>query len=330
MKLAVVVASENALPSAFAVFRGIEKSAEIIHRLGYDGMELALKESDEITHDELRSILKKNSLEVSAISTGQVFAARGLMFTDPDKERREELWKSFTGFVDLASEFGGLVNVGRVRGSIGKRDKNEAEGLFLDLMGKVADYAEKRGVTIILEPVNRYEIDYINSVDQGAELVRKMNKKNFALMPDVFHMNIEDALNLLDDLGIALWLYDDGSLHKTKLFYNLNTQGFSEEVNKELFVPFFLKFGIKAKPTIERKKDGREFWYLRVGKYDGAYEISELLNKYKVNCFDYKVWSSETIQNWSKLQEWLKSGNNSNCSTKKKSMILKKIEQGEL
>lgn len=144
------------------------------------------------------------------------------------------------------------------------------------------------------------------------------------------NMNIEDALSLLDDLGIALWFYDDGSLHKTKLFYNLNTQGFSEEVNKELFVPFFLKFGIKAKPTIERKKDGREFWYLRVGKYDGAYEISELLNKYKVNCFNYKVWSSETIQNWSKLQEWLKSGNNSNCSTKKKSMILKKIEQGEL
>ena len=105
MKLGIVVASENALPSAFAVFRGIEKSAEIIHRLGYDGMELALKESDEITHDELRAILKKNSLEVSAISTGQVFAARGLMFTDSDKEIRAELWKSFTGFVDLASEF---------------------------------------------------------------------------------------------------------------------------------------------------------------------------------------------------------------------------------
>ena len=144
------------------------------------------------------------------------------------------------------------------------------------------------------------------------------------------NLPLKEVLNNLDYLGLILWFYDDGSLHKTKLFYNLNTQGFSEEVNKELFVPFFLKFGIKAKPTIERKKDGREFWYLRVGKYDGAYEISELLNKYKVNCFDYKVWSSETIQNWSKLQEWLKSGNNSNCSTKKKSMILKKIEQGEL
>ena len=37
------------------------------------------------------------------------------------------------------------MNVGRVRGSIGNRPKEEAEGLFLDLMGQVADYAEKRG-----------------------------------------------------------------------------------------------------------------------------------------------------------------------------------------
>ena len=36
------------------------------------------------------------------------------------------------------------MNVGRVRGSIGNRPKEEAR-LFLDLMGQVADYAEKRG-----------------------------------------------------------------------------------------------------------------------------------------------------------------------------------------
>lgn len=144
------------------------------------------------------------------------------------------------------------------------------------------------------------------------------------------NMSIEEALNLINDLGIALWFYDDGSLHKDKLFYNLNTQAFSEEINKDLFVPFFKKFDILAKPTIERKKDGREFWYLRIGKYDGADKISQLLNKYYVSCYDYKIWSSETIQNWSKLQEWLKSNNGLNFSTRKKANILKKIEKGEL
>lgn len=143
-------------------------------------------------------------------------------------------------------------------------------------------------------------------------------------------LDIEQALNLMDELGIALWFYDDGSLHKSKYFYNLNTQAFSKEVNKDLFVPFFKKFNINAIPTIERKKDGREFWYLRIGKYDGAFEISQILNKYPINCYNYKVWSSETIQNWSKLQEWLKSNDGLNFSSRKKANILKKIENGEL
>ena len=144
------------------------------------------------------------------------------------------------------------------------------------------------------------------------------------------NMSIEEALTLMDDLGLALWFYDDGSLHKNKLFYNLNTQAYSEEVNRELFVPFLKKFNINAMPTVERKKDGREFWYLRIGKYDGAYEISQILNKYPINCYNYKVWSSETIQNWSKLQEWLKSSGNLNFSSRKQASILRKIEKGEL
>lgn len=144
------------------------------------------------------------------------------------------------------------------------------------------------------------------------------------------NMNIKDSLNLMDDLGLALWFYDDGSLHKNKLFYNLNTQAFSEEINRDLFVPYLAKYNIYAKPTIERKKDGREFWYLRISRYEGAYEISKILNKYPVNCYNYKIWSPETIHNWSKMQEHLKSTDNLNCSTRKKAVVLKKIEQGEL
>lgn len=140
------------------------------------------------------------------------------------------------------------------------------------------------------------------------------------------NMDIETALNLMDDLGVALWFYDDGSLHKTKLFYNLNTQAFSQEINQDLFVPFLSKFGIFAKPTMERKRDGREFWYLRISRYEGAYEITQLLNKYPVHCYNYKVWSSETIQNWSKLQEQLKSIDATNLSIRSIAAMLRRIE----
>ena len=193
MKLGVAIASDNALASAFVVMRGLEKSIKKAHEFGYDGVELALKDPHEITSQELGKILKENSMSVSAISSGQVFAARGLMFTDENKENRELLYKDFCGFIDLASDFGQLVNIGRVRGFIKGRDKALCENLFIDMASKLSDYAAERGVKLILEPVNRYEIDYINNTDECVELVKKVNKPNFTMMPDVFHMNIEDA-----------------------------------------------------------------------------------------------------------------------------------------
>lgn len=144
------------------------------------------------------------------------------------------------------------------------------------------------------------------------------------------NMSIEEALNLMDELGLALWFYDDGSLHKSKLFYNLNTQEFSREINEDIFVPFLAKFGITAKVSPDRKKDGTEYWYLRIGRYDGSYEISTILNKYPINCFNYKVWSSETIQNWSKLQEELKRIGKLDSSNRTKAAVLSKIEKSNL
>jgi len=76
--------------------------------------------------------------------------------------------------------------------------------LFIDLAGEICAYAEPKGVTLILEPVNRYEIDYVNSVEEGVRLLTKAGIHNLKLMPDVFHMNIEDA-----KIGATLEKYID-------------------------------------------------------------------------------------------------------------------------
>jgi len=193
IKFSLAIASENALSSAFVVFRGFTESVRKASALGYDGIELAMKTSDEISHQDLFSLLKNNSMQVSCISTGQVYASLGYAFTDIDKERRSELKRIFKEFIDLAADFGQLVNIGRVRGPIGTKTRDEADSLFIDLAGDLCMYAAPKGVTMILEPVNRYEIDYINSVEDGIRLLRKAGIPNLKLMPDVFHMNIEDV-----------------------------------------------------------------------------------------------------------------------------------------
>lgn len=119
-------------------------------------------------------------------------------------------------------------------------------------------------------------------------------------------LTIKEVMDNLDELGIALWFYDDGSLHKRDLYYNLNTQKFPLEVQEEIFIPFFKTIGIEAKVRRDNNHS-RPLYYLGINKYEGAYIVSSILSKYPIKCYSYKLWSSETIQKWSKLQEQLKS-----------------------
>jgi len=193
IKLSVAIAGKYALPSAFVVFRGFEESISKAADLGYNGVELALKSADEINPGQLSGLLSRTNMEISCISTGQVFADKGLMFTDPDKEKRAEVSRIFKEFIDLAAEYGQLVNIGRVRGQISSDGQKAAENRFIDVARELCEYAQAKKVTLILEPVNRYEINFINSVSDGVELMKKVNMPNMRLMPDVFHMNIEDV-----------------------------------------------------------------------------------------------------------------------------------------
>ena len=57
---------------------------------------------------------------------------------------------------------------------------------------RAAAYAAKRGVKLAIEPLNRFETDLVNTVDQGLRLVADVGADNVGLLLDTFHMNIEE------------------------------------------------------------------------------------------------------------------------------------------
>lgn len=134
-----------------------------------------------------------------------------------------------------------------------------------------------------------------------------LRSKSDERLTKINNISLKEITNYIDELGIALWIYDDGSLHKNKLFYNINTHSFTKEEQEKYLIPLLNKYNIYPKLTKEVKKDGRTFYYLRISKYEGAYEVNKILQNYPIDCYKYKLWSSETILNWSKLQVQLKS-----------------------
>lgn len=115
-----------------------------------------------------------------------------------------------------------------------------------------------------------------------------------------------ECLHLLDELGLAMWLYDDGSLHKDKHFFNINSHAFDKETQEKYFIPLLNKFNIFPRMISETKKDGRKFWYMTIPKYQGVFEISKILSKYKVEYYNYKILKIKNIEKYDIIKKKFK------------------------
>ena len=195
MKIGLVVSTADALPSAYTVFRDdLGRCIDRCARLGYDGVELALRHASQVDLSHVKQRLAATGLEIPCISTGQVFAADHLYFTHPEAGVRDQAVERVIDMIRLAAEFGAKVNTGRVRGVIHDGESsNTARQRYIDCLQRCADIAEPLGVDLIVEPVDRYEVNFINNCTEGLNLVQETRRRCVKLMPDTFHMNIEDA-----------------------------------------------------------------------------------------------------------------------------------------
>jgi D-psicose/D-tagatose/L-ribulose 3-epimerase len=88
--------------------------------------------------------------------------------------------------------------IGPVYSVVGKADaveparQKEEWAMVVRNVKELAQYAEARGRQICIEPLNRFETDFLNTCDQGLKLIRAVGSKAVKLHLDTFHMNIEE------------------------------------------------------------------------------------------------------------------------------------------
>lgn len=85
-----------------------------------------------------------------------------------------------------------------VFGSSGSRSipdgfsRKEALRQFIELGKTMAPIAQKYNVVVVLEPLNTIEVNFINSVSEGAAIVEEINHPHFRLLADIYHMLMEN------------------------------------------------------------------------------------------------------------------------------------------
>jgi D-psicose/D-tagatose/L-ribulose 3-epimerase len=98
--------------------------------------------------------------------------------------------------VDKVAEMDGDFLGGVLHSSIGTFTGNpctkEEKTILQQVFTEVADYANKRNITIAPEPINRYESYVFTAADEVLDLIEAIGTNNIGLHLDTFHMNIEE------------------------------------------------------------------------------------------------------------------------------------------
>lgn len=71
-------------------------------------------------------------------------------------------------------------------------DPAEARKQFVEICKKLGPLAKKNKVIVVIEPLNKGETNFINSVSEGLEIVKEVNHSNIQLLADIYHMLRED------------------------------------------------------------------------------------------------------------------------------------------
>ncbi|MEW6201976.1 MAG: sugar phosphate isomerase/epimerase family protein, partial [bacterium] len=190
MKLSIVVATPEARFSALALKGDFRDNFALLNSLGYDGVELAVRDPQTIHPEKISSLLEEFHLQLSAIGTGRAFGEDGLSFTSSEQSVRNAAVERVKRHIDLAHELKSKVILGLI---LGKTEMNkETEHLALECVQTCSEYAAKQNVSLLIEPINRYETSFINTVDQCLEFIQKIGRPSCRILVDTFHMNIEE------------------------------------------------------------------------------------------------------------------------------------------
>ena len=166
---------------------------------GMEFCELLVPEEDEVDPAAAGAAAKQAGL--SLVLAARVNVDRDLASDNP--AAREAGVAYLRRCVDVAKACGAdlvggplygtpLVFAGRPPRPLDAGQKAERIARVVDGLQQGGAYAERHGVRLAVEPLNRFETDFCNTGRQAVDLVTRVASKAVGIMLDTFHMNMEE------------------------------------------------------------------------------------------------------------------------------------------
>jgi D-psicose/D-tagatose/L-ribulose 3-epimerase len=177
------------------------RAVALTKETGYDLIEIPLLDPSEVDAAMTRDVLEQAELGASC-SLGLGFDTDVSSADSGVSARGEEL---LAAAIEVTAAVGASFLGGVVYSAMGKYLSPPARAgrrNCVEALKRLAGGAEKAGVTLGIEAVNRYESNLVNTAEQALELADEIAAENVVVHLDAYHMNIEEP-NLADPIRLC-------------------------------------------------------------------------------------------------------------------------------
>jgi D-psicose/D-tagatose/L-ribulose 3-epimerase len=161
---------------------------------GFDSVEIALEDAAHIDPALIKEALDENDLKCNSICAA-MGPGRDLRGTPQEQQAAIAYIKSM---LDIMPQLDCPILVGPLYSTVGRAEPVTEEQyqvqweLVVNHLKTLSAYAAQRHVKLAIEPLNRYETDFINTCEQALKMISAVNSEALLLHLDSYHMNIEE------------------------------------------------------------------------------------------------------------------------------------------
>ncbi len=175
----------------------VENEFPILEKLkatGYDGVEVPIFDTSDLGHfEKIGQALQDHGLKATAVTVVPDEAHSPI---SADTAHRAGAIDHLRRVIDCGQAFGAEALCGPYYQPLGEFTGDGATEDELshgaEVHRELAAYAEKAGIVLAIESLNRFEAYFLNTIEQAAAYVKRVDHPNFGTMFDTFHANIEE------------------------------------------------------------------------------------------------------------------------------------------
>ena len=170
----------------------VEEVLPAIKENGFDGIEFPVFRPATISPARVRKALEANALECNSI--GALFD--GLSLISDDATIRRNSMERLKEMISVSAECGASTLSGPLYCPVGylpgRRRTSEEWSRAVEGYQQVGDTLVEYGITLAIEPLNRFETFFLNTADDAIQLCEEVGHSNVGILYDTFHANIEE------------------------------------------------------------------------------------------------------------------------------------------